>query len=273
MKQSRLFGTAWILSGILALVALAPAASLSADWTDVAKKLTGRCAKFESDVKDMTADMEMKATTPQGQVSMTMKTYVKGERFRGDIEFTEMPGAEGMPSGMAGMTMAVIGDGEQYWMVSSMMGKQQLPREEADKYATPWKCSEYVPQSGKIVGSETVNGRDCHVVIGMEETFEMAKIWLDKETLDLLKVETKQEGEEHTFMFFKDYRKVLGDIRYPYMSEIYQGEKLISTITVKTVEVNKGVADTLFDPDKVEVKGPNMQDMMKKMQEQQGKTE
>jgi hypothetical protein len=42
---------------------------------------------------------------------------------------------------------------------------------------------------------------------------------------------------------------------------------------VKTVTVNTGVADTLFDPDKVEVKGPNMQELMQKMQEQQGKTE
>jgi outer membrane lipoprotein-sorting protein len=270
MKQSRSFRAAWILSGIFALIALAPAASLSAEWADVAKQLTGRCAKFENDIKDMTADMVMEAATPQGQVTMTMKTFVKGKRFRGDIEFKEMPGMEGMPAGMAGMTMAVIGDGEQYWMVSSMMGKQQLPREEADKYATPWKCSEYIPQSGKIVGSEAVNGRDCHVVVAMDETFEMAKIWLDKETLDLLKAEAKHEDQEQTVMFFKDYRKVQGDIRYPYMSEIYQGDKLISTITVKTIDVNKGVADTLFDPDKVEVKGPSMQDMMKKMQEQQG---
>ena len=269
MQKSRSFVAAWILMGVFACVALAPAASLSADWTDVAKKLTGRCATFENDIKDMTADMEMKATTPQGPVSMTMKTFVKGVRFRGDIVMKEIPGAEGMPAEMAGMTMVVIGDGKQYWMVSSMMGKQQLPAEEADKYAMPWRCSEYIPRSGKIVGSETVNGRDCHVVVAMETTVNMAKIWLDKETLDLLKVEAKPEDEEQTTMFFKDYRKVLDDLRYPYVTDIYQKGELISTITVKTVEVNKGIADTLFDPDKVEVKGPSMQDMMKKMQEQQ----
>ena len=273
MKKSRSFAAAWALVGVFACVALAPAAGVSAEWTDVAKTLTGRCAKFQTEIKDMTADLEMKASTPSGQVLMTMKTYVKGERFRGDIEMKEIPGAEGMPAGMVGMTMAVIGDGKEYWMVSSMMGKQQLPREEADKYAAPWKCGEYIPQSGKIVASETVNGRDCHVVVAMDLTFEMAKIWLDKETLDLLKAEAKQEDAEQTVMFFKDYRKVHGDLRYPYMSEIYQGDKLISTITVKTIDVNKGVADTLFDPDKVEVKGPNMQELMQKMQEQQGKTE
>ena len=270
MKRSRLFNPAWILAWVFACAVLVPTAGSSADWVGVSKELTGRCAKFENDIKDMTTDMEMKATTPQGPVSMAMKTFVKGQHFRGDIEMKEIPGAEGMPAGMAGMTMVVIGDGEQYWMVSSMMGKQQLPAEEVDKYKTPWRCGEYVPRNGQIVGSETVNGRDCHVVVAMEVTFDMAKIWLDKETLDLLKVEAKPEDEDHTVMFFKDYRTVLGDLRYPYTTEIHQKGELISTINVKTVEVNKGIADTLFDPDKVEVKGPSMQDMIKKMQEQQG---
>jgi len=262
-----------MLLGIFALVALAPAASLSADWAEVSKKLSSRCAKFESEIKDMTSVMDMIAATPQGQVSIAMTTYVKGERFRGDIEIKEIPGAEGMPAGMGGMTMAVIGDGKEYWMVSSMMGKQQLPREEADKYATPWRCREFIPADGEIVGSEKVNGRDCHVLLVKDESIDQAKIWLDKETLDPLKVEAKPQDDKQTIMIFKDYRKVHGDLRYPYLSEVYQGGELLSTITVKTVEVNKGVADTLFDPDKVEVKGPSMQDMMKKMKEQQEKSE
>jgi outer membrane lipoprotein-sorting protein len=214
----------------------------------------------------------MKVNSPEGTVLMGMKTYMKGDHFRGDVEMKEIPGAEGM-AGLQGMTMAVIGDGKQFWMVSSMMGKQQLPQEEADKYNMRWHCSQYVPRAGEIVGSETVNGRDCHVIAAMEETFEMAKIWLDKETLDLVKAEAKPEDQDLTVMFFKDYRKVTGDFRYPFATEIHQKGKLVSTITVKTVEINKGLSDTLFDPDKVEVKGPNMQDMIKKMQEKQQEAE
>jgi hypothetical protein len=48
--------------------------------------------------------------------------------------------------------------------------------------------------------------------------------------------------------------------------EIYQKGKLVSTIVVKTVEINQGLDDALFDPDKIEVKGPSVQDMMKKTQ-------
>jgi len=273
MKQSRFFTAAWVLSGIFAFVALAPAASLSAEWADVAKKLTGRCAKFENEIKDMTADMEMTTSTSDGVLTMGMKTYVKGEHFRGDIEMKEIPDAEGVPAGIVGMTMVVVGDGKQYWMISSMMGKQLVPEEEAEKYGTPWRCGEFIPDDAEIVGSETISGRDCHVVLVKDSTSDQAKLWLDKETLEPLKAETKPDDGKSTYMLFHDYRKVLAELRYPYKTEIYQEDKLVSTIVVKSVAMNKGLSDALFDPDKVEVKGPSMEDMMKKMQEQEKKTE
>ena len=44
------------------------------------------------------------------------------------------------------------------------------------------------------------------------------------------------------------------------------------TSFIKSLEINSGLSDDLFDPDKVEVKGPNMQEMMKKMM-QRGENE
>jgi len=42
------------------------------------------------------------------------------------------------------------------------------------------------------------------------------------------------------------------------------------TILLKSFETNQGLSDDLFDADKVEVSGPNMQEMMQNMM-QQGK--
>ena len=273
MRKSRLLNPAWILIWVFACFVLVPTAGWSADWAGVSKELMGRCAKFEKEIKDMTSDMEMTTSTSEGVLTMGMKTYVKGEHFRGDIEMKEIPDAEGVPAGIVGMTMVVVGDGKQYWMISSMMGKQLVPEEEAEKYGTPWRCGEFIPDDAEIVGSETISGRDCHVVLVKDSTSDQAKLWLDKETLEPLKVETKPEGGKSTYMLFHDYRKVLVELRYPYKTEIYQEDKLVSTIVVKSVEMNKGLSDALFDPDKVEVKGPSMEDMMKKMQEQEKKTE
>ena len=268
MRKSRSMKPAWILIWVFACFVLVPAVSSSADWAGVSKKLTDRCANYEKEIKDMTADMEMTTSTPDGAMTIGMKTYLKGEHFRGDIVMKEIPDAEGMSAGMVGMTMVVVGDGKQYWMISSMMGKQLVPEEEAQKYGTPWRCGEFIPGDGEIVGSETISGRDCHVVLVKDSTSEQAKLWLDKETLEPLKAEAKAQDEKHTIMLFQDYRKVVGDLRYPYKTEMYQEDKLVSTIIVKSVVMNKGLSDALFDPDKVEVKGPSMEDMMKKMQEQ-----
>ncbi|GAH51817.1 unnamed protein product [marine sediment metagenome] len=42
------------------------------------------------------------------------------------------------------------------------------------------------------------------------------------------------------------------------------------TVLTKSLEINKGLPDDLFDVNKVEVSGPNMQEMMKNLM-QQGK--
>ncbi len=45
----------------------------------------------------------------------------------------------------------------------------------------------------------------------------------------------------------------------------------MSTVVVKSVEINKGLSDNLFDPNKVEIKSPvDMQEMMKRMMQEQG---
>jgi outer membrane lipoprotein-sorting protein len=269
MNGSRSLTAAWIVIGLVASLVLVPAVGWSADWAGVSKKLTNRCATYGKDVKDMTSEMSLDAITPKGPIKMGMKTYLKGDLFRGDIEMQDISGAEGMPASMAGMTMVVIGDGQQYWMVTSMMGKQQVPAEQAAQYGSPWRCDKYIPTDAEITGSEKVDGRDCYVVAVKDSSSEMGKVWLDKETLNPLKVEGRSDGEINMVMLFQDYRKLVGELSYPYKSEIYQGDKLVSTITVKTVEINKNIPDTLFDPDKVEVKGPTMEEMMKKMQEQQ----
>jgi hypothetical protein len=59
----------------------------------------------------------------------------------------------------------------------------------------------------------------------------------------------------------------------PFRTEMYSGKDLISTVVVKSVEVNKGLSDDLFDPDKVEASGSDMKDMMDQMKKMKGNIE
>jgi hypothetical protein len=44
-----------------------------------------------------------------------------------------------------------------------------------------------------------------------------------------------------------DYRNVFENIKMPYITEIYTKDKLTMKTTVKSIKVNQGIADSMFD--------------------------
>ena len=179
-----------------------------------------------------------------------------------------------MPKGMGEMETVIIYDGEDLWMISSFSGKKKLSDEEAHEYQTERNWWDLISEKAKIVGTEKVDKRECYVVETKEEKeFPFTRIWLDKKSLDLIKGERKQPKEETMLWVHSDFKKVKGDWEVPYKTEIYTGEKLVSTFLVKSLEINKGLSDDLFDPNKVKAKKFDMQEMMKKMMQEEKEEE
>jgi len=56
----------------------------------------------------------------------------------------------------------------------------------------------------------------------------------------------------------------------PYKTEGFLDGEQMMTVLLKSFEINKGLSDDLFDVNKVEASGPNMQEMMQNLM-QQGK--
>lgn len=54
----------------------------------------------------------------------------------------------------------------------------------------------------------------------------------------------------------------------PYKTEMFLDEVQTTTVLTKFLEINKGLSDDLFDADKVEVSGPNIQEMMQNLMQQ-----
>lgn len=54
----------------------------------------------------------------------------------------------------------------------------------------------------------------------------------------------------------------------PYKTEMFLDEVQTMTVLTKFLEINKGLSDDLFDADKVEVSGPNIQEMMQNLMQQ-----
>ena len=258
---------------ILMCLLLPSSAVFSQDWATFSKLLKENCTKFMGDVRDLTMTMDMTNKSSRGSMTSASTLYSKGDRFRAEITMKEMPGGGAMPAELAGMKTIVIKDGANVWMVNPMTGKMQLPAGDASRYRGQWLCTDYVPESAEIVGSEVVEGRDCFVIADKDPKATFAKLWIDKKNYHLLKLEGKpEEGQPAMVALFSDFRKIAGDWEIPYMTKVNVGSDVASTIAVTSVAVNKGLGDDLFNAEKIEGKTSNMMDLMKKMKEQQKDT-
>jgi len=240
---------------------------LSADWSNVLKEKMAKCERFEKEIKDMTIIREMKTVLPEEEMtySTEVKQFSKGEKYRVEITM-QMPD---MPKEMGGMTTIIIYDGKNTWMIS-LMGKKKLPDEESKQYQKEEvSCCTRMFEKAKIVGTEKIGKRECYVVQREEEDeTTYTTIWLDKKNLFEVKSEIKGSEGEIMLIVNSDFRKVKGDWEMPYKTEMYGDNELMFTYLVKSIEINKGLSDDLFDPDKVKIKGFNMQEMMQQSEEE-----
>ncbi len=248
--------------------------ALASDLATIVKEAQAKYAKFEKEVKDMTTVHETVTTEPK--MTSEMKTFKKGEKFRLEHK-VQMPEEAEMPEGMgmAEMEFIVIYDGKDIWVISPFTGKEKLSEEEAKQYGREKNWWDWLKDVGKVVGSEKVGGRDCYVVevedeeVEDKEEFPFTRLWLDKKNLTMVKCEIDAPTGEKMVFVYSDFRKIKGDWEIPYKTEVYMNGRLMSTSVVKSLKINQGLSDDLFDPDKVEVKGFDMQEMMKKMMEEE----
>lgn len=254
-------------------LALAAPAANAENWEELSKRLAAQCAAFNEAVQDITIDMQMTNPSTDGAIVTGSKLYQKGERFRAEISI----GAAGSPAGAAGaedLTTTIVDDGASVWILNPAIGKSEIPKEEGSKYRGQWYCGDYLPRDAEIVGHETVSGRDCCILLVRDKASPYAKIWLDAKSLVPVKLEARPEEGETTTAIFSDFRPITREIEIPYATEIFAGADLISTVVIKTLVVNTGIPDRLFDPDAdVEGETKSLQDLLEKVKRRVEKSE
>ena len=241
--------------------------------SEILKKAESNYKNFNQDFKDMAIVFDAKMYTPEGEMASEMKLFTKGEKSRSEIVM-QFPEAAGVPEGMGSMQTIIIFDGQDNWMISSFAGKKKLTNEQAEEqmqYQTGMNWWSSISDKAKYVGMERINNRECYVLeIEAEGDSLYNKIWVDKNNLFLVQTENKSDSGETMRMIFSDFRKIKGEWELAYKTEGFLDEEPVMTIFLKSFETNQGLSDDLFDVDKVEVSGPNMQEMMQNMM-QQGK--
>ncbi len=254
---------------LLALVSLTLAVNqgFTQDLSSILKKLEVKYAKFEEEIKDMTTVQEIKVVTPEGEMVSEMQMLRKGEKFRMDTT-TQMSQSPDMPEGMGEMKTIIIYDGKDTWMISSFTGKKKkLSGKDEKQYQRERNWWKLISEKAKLLGTEKVGKRECYVVEIEQEEYPFTKLWLDKRNLVLIKNESKGTEGEIILLIHSDFRKIKGDWEMPYKTEMYTDGELMATSLVKSIKINKGLSDDLFDPDKVKIKrkGFGMREMMKQM--------
>jgi outer membrane lipoprotein-sorting protein len=232
---------------ILCVIAALAAPGRADDWAALSKRLYDQCLAFNEAVKDIALDLEMSTPSSDGAIVTQSKLFQKRNKFRAEIAIGDF-GDEGSEGGEE-MKTIIIDDGTAVWIVNPAIGKSAIPPSEGRKYRGQWYCSEYIPALAEISGSETIGDRDCWILLVKDEDADYSRIWIDKRSLALTKLENKPEEGETTTALFSDFRKIAGDFELPHKTEIFAGADLISTVVVESAAVNTGLSDDLFDAD------------------------
>jgi outer membrane lipoprotein-sorting protein len=245
----------------------------SQSLSDILREAESNYENFNQDFKDMSIVFDAKIYTPEGEMTSEMKLFTKGEKSRSEIVM-QFPETAGMPEGMGSMQTIIIFDGQDTWMISPFVGKNKLTTKQAEEqmqYQTGMNWWRSISDKAKYIGIERINNRECYVLeveAGGASLYN--RMWVDKNNLFLVQTEGKNDSGETMRMIFSDFKKIKDNWELPYKTEGFMDEVQMMTILLKSFEINQGLSDDLFDANKVEVSGPNMQEMMQNLM-QQGK--
>ena len=106
-----------------------------------------------------------------------------------------------------------------------------------------------------LTGEESIGGRDTYVITIANEKDPVAKLltlWIDKELFIPLKEEyiEEKEGNIKKTVLYKEPKQMPDGRWLPFRIERYDNDKMTSYILYKSVVVNQGLSEDLFDPKK-----------------------
>ena len=93
-------------------------------------------------------------------------------------------------------------------------------------------------------------GRAVTVIGAKPGERDTPSVWLDPDhgVVRLIRRERLPRGEGVVDLAFSEHRRLAGAFFFPHRQEAFVDGKLVVLIVVRTITVNTGLADTLFDP-------------------------
>jgi outer membrane lipoprotein-sorting protein len=237
---------------VLALILFAVFAASSAfayDVADLSRDAKAFHSRHQHELGDMTLKMEGKFTAAQaGTSGLSSTRYQKGDKWRlesGMVSGSTMGNAQGS------INTVTLFDGENVWSVAMGM-KTKLTKEQSQNQDMKSYWNE-PPDGSKIVGEETVNGRDCWIVEWPANPMlkTAPKYWIDKTHFITVKSEGELSGKK-IVTEMSDFRAVKDEFIVPYHSDSFSDGKKTLETDITELSINTGLSDDLFDPAKLQ---------------------
>ena len=203
---------------------------------------------YRKSLEDITIHQQMEMITLDGQITQEAKIMQKGRKYRIELK-RDLSAMDTIPTTSAQKEGTIIFNGTKSWIISPASGKKEMPYAENKQYQRESVLWDFLLENGRIIREERVGDYDCFVVEVKDEKQVPYTLWIEKVTFNLIQAESRQNGAAKINYWNSDFRKVNGEWEIPYKMEIYVDSKLVSTNTVKSVQVNQSLEDELFDPD------------------------
>lgn len=232
------------------------ACSQPPDVEALKSQMKSRSALFRSQVKDMTVVETMKAHGVISRVAL----YRKGDKYRVEIRLP-VPGSEKDGEKKRFVESIKVYDGREGWLFIPVVGRQKIePDEVFPDHGDPLAWASEL-QDARVLDMEKVQGRECYVVeTGLSEK-GTTKMWVDKTTLVQVKSETLFENKPPVSVLHSEFRTITDDFEMACKTVMREGEDVLAVIKVESISINSGLDDSLFDPEKVELPEPTMEDV------------
>jgi len=243
MKKKALSFAFLVSSFILLIILFNGYCATGADSSEILNAIKNKYDGFEAGIKDMRLEMEIETDAAGPHIKAEQTVLKKGEKIRVE-SLIRVPSIE-KPE-----TSIFIHDGRNSWVISPERGTTELlPESKAEQFRTEERWWEKVLRNARITGEDKVGEREAVIIeIEDEQGGAPASLWVDKNDLVLLQAESRTADGQNARWVFSEFRKV-NSWDMPYRTEMYLGDTLQSTSTIRSFEINQGLSDEVFTPE------------------------
>jgi outer membrane lipoprotein-sorting protein len=234
---------------LLLLTLLAPLVGVAnaqdPECAGLVARVQAQCDRFIAEVYDMTVVQTLRSADTDTQ----QRVYRKGAKSRVETITESLSQDLGTISKSPTSKSAVwIYDGTDGWIIEDGKSKTKIPSTDLQAYTSTNSCWGFHPSSAELDQAHKIPDKNC-CVVGLQDGETRYELYLCTERLIILEGSTVDAAGRSLHWVHSDFRKIGNDFNFPFKTEVYVDRELQSTTLVKSIDVNTGLADDLFDAD------------------------